>query len=177
MLILATLSLVPDPQKVVDETKKRIKAVQENTAFVNTYYFKGFEPELEFVLGVTMPDELEITKKILKKGGGIKVWSAGNRLNSNRPELTFVRPWEANDIGKTMFHKNKVLNQKLENVQTSWEFKSIFPESHPFAKLRILAWVKVDENGSFMLDDLLEIIKVELEYLETDRIRKYSSCW
>lgn len=165
-------SQVNSPDKVVDETKKRIKTVHENIAYVGKNYFKKLDPELEFVLGVSMSDAMELTKKIMKRGGEIKVWSTGIQLSSMRPELSFVRPWEGNEIGKTMFHNNKILNQHLSHVEISWDFKSIFPDSHIFAKLSLLAWVGEKEDGSFMFDDLLEIVKEELEYIEIDRIRK-----
>lgn len=165
-------SQVSNPEKVVDETKERIKIVLENMNYVSKNYFKMLSPPLEFVLGVSSSDSMELIKKIMKKGGDIKVWSTGIQLSSMKPEVSFVRPWEGNVIGKTMFHKNKLLNQKLSHVETSWDFKSVFPDSHIFAKLSLLAWIREKEDGSFGLNDILEIVKEELEYMEIKEIRK-----
>jgi len=164
---------VNDAQRVVDQTKKRMKLVYDKQYYIKQNYFKNLNSELEFVLGVWMSYQTEIVKTVQRKGGEIKVWGTGPQINTMKPELSFVRPWvQSEPIGKTMFHKDRSLNQELANIETSWDYKSIFPDSHIFAKLSLLAWIREKEDGSFELSDLLEIVKQELDYLEDERIQK-----
>jgi hypothetical protein len=38
--------------------------------------------------------------------------------------------------------------------------------------LSLLAWIREKEDGSFELNDLFEIVKEELDYLEEEKIKK-----
>jgi hypothetical protein len=72
-----------------------------------------------------------------------------------------------------MFHKDTSLNQKLSShIQTSFEYKSVFPDSHKFTKSSLLSLVEENDGGEFTFNDLFEIVKEELDYLEEDRIKR-----
>ena len=170
---------VNDPKKVVDQTKTRISAVYENKSYINQNYFKNLNSQLEFVIGGWTSDTMELAKAVQRKGGGIKIWGTSPEKGTMKPELSLVRPWvaggdagEVGEVGKTMFHNDKALNEKLSHIETSWDYKSIFLDSHPVAKLSLLALVGEKDDGSFMYHDLFSIVKEELVYLEDEKIRK-----
>jgi hypothetical protein len=102
---------INDPKKVVDQTRIRISAVDENKPYIRQNYFKSLDPQMEFVIGVSTADAMELSKAILRKGGNIKVWGTSIDISTMKPELSFIRPWvesgEFGNIGKTMFHKDK----------------------------------------------------------------------
>jgi hypothetical protein len=135
-----------DPDRIVDETKKRIKVVYENLPYLQDNYFK-FKGELEFVIGVWASYGNEIAKIVERKQGGIKVWSTGPQLDSTKSELYLVRPPAGrNPNAQTMFHMDQLLNQNLSaHIETVFEYKTIFPQSHIFAKLSLLALIR-EEN-------------------------------
>jgi hypothetical protein len=65
------------------------------------------------------------------------------------------------------------LNQKLSShIQTSFEYKSVFPDSHKFTKASLLSLIEENDDGKFTFNDLFVIIKEELDYLEEDRIKR-----
>lgn len=169
---------VNDPERIVDETKKRMKMVYDNEAYVQHNYFNDLKSDLEFVMGVWTSYGNEVVKSVVRKGGQIKVWSTGYQIDSTRDSLKsehyLVRPLsEINPNVKTMFHKDTSLNQKLSShIQTSFEYKNVFPDSHKFTKSSLLSLIEENDDGEFTFNDLFGIVKEELDYLEEDRIKR-----
>jgi hypothetical protein len=95
---------VNDANRVVDQTKKRMKVVYDKQSYIEQNYFKNLSLELEFVLGVWMSYETEIVKTVQRKGGEIKVWGTGPQINTMKPELSFVRPWVESEPAAELKH-------------------------------------------------------------------------
>ncbi|MPZ07466.1 MAG: hypothetical protein GEU26_13805 [Nitrososphaeraceae archaeon] len=162
---------INDSQKIVDELKLRMKEVEKNDSYIKDKYIKNQNTRTEFVLGAEFPESNEIHKTVLRKGGKIKVWAAGHRLGSDRPVLSLFRPLANNEVAKSMLHEDPILTQKLKNIPTSFDYKSMFPESHIVAQLKILLLVEEDEERCFALSDLNDLVKEELIYLEEEQIK------
>jgi hypothetical protein len=167
---------VHDPQKVIDELKKKVNLVCNNAPYIQHNYLKCTVTDFEFVSGVWFSYGNEILKTVERKGGLIKVWSIGPQIDSTKnAEISLLRPSvKDNPVARTMLHKDKSLNQLLSHMETSFEYKSIFPESHPVAKLSLLNFLEEDEKGHFEFNRLFDIVKEELHYLEDDEIKKHT---
>lgn len=165
-----------DPDGVVTETKGKISVLEAHQSEIKEKYI-GEELGREFVLGVLASDTNEVAKSVVRKGGGIVVWSIDF---SNEPILSLHRP----DLGKsekdkavraTMFHNNQRLNQALYKLATSDEFKSFYVQSHRVTKLKILTAVdKGREDRTFGFDDVKALVREALDYLDEETIKQES---
>ena len=175
---------ISDYGGVVDQTKARIKIVQEHQSYINSTYLNGTNSGFEYVLGVNWPDANETKKSIVRKGGGIILWNSGIIPGiQNKEVLSLIAPGkEDGSAGKSMFHKDDNLNNRLKQIETSYQCKDIFLESHRFAKLRLINYAaRKKEDNSFTFDDLKRIVTDELFYVpdaiiyaETEEIIRYA---
>jgi hypothetical protein len=158
---------VNDAERVVSEFKQRMQLVIDRRDYVIQNYLTKIEAEFEFVIGVNGPSANEIMKSVVRKGGQIKVWSTWIEPTSMKPELSLLTPLR-DDLPnyKTMIHGDQSFSKNLHNIETSFDYKSIFPESHTFAKLVLLTLVNTDNEGIFTFDDLFGLMKEELDYVE-----------
>lgn len=165
---------VDDPGGVVDQTKLRIKSVNESGKYIDDVYLKCQGSKWEFVLGVSWRESSELVKSVLRKGGGIIVWHVGIELQDEVPKLSVVIP-QAVDSGahKTMRHSDDAMNRALSNTETSHVFKTFFLDSHPVAKMLVLTIVdKGKDKGLFAIEDLLALVREELDYLDESVVRE-----
>ncbi len=152
--------------------KERIDVIGKNSEYIKTRYLKNSNYSNEFVIGVGWPNGNNMMKTVLRRGGQIKIWEIGIDITGGKETLALVTPASEDGLtGKTMLH-DKNFSRILTNVATTSEFKSVFVESHPFAKLSLLTLIREDKDGTFSFDDFLEITKREFDYLEEEEIRK-----
>ena len=175
---------INDPGPVVDQTKERIKEVQKNLDYIKENYLKNSNSSFEYVLGVNWSVANETKKSILRKGGGLILWNSGIIPGVQQKEvISFVAPSaEDGAVGKTMFHKDDRLNKQFHEIETSYQCKDIFLESHRLAKLRLINYAgegKID--GIFSYSELFELVKDELFYVgenimkeETEEIIRFA---
>lgn len=157
---------------VVDQTKKRIIRVKENIDYFNMEYLHSASSSTEFVIGVPWSISNELMKAVLRKGGEIIVWQAGSDLE-DETELTIITPSkDTNNVYQTMRHQEDILNKALKGVRTSYNFKTFFLESHSVAKMLVLTLVDKGKPDKFFdFDDLLMLVKEELDYLDEQTAR------
>lgn len=162
---------VNDPERHVAETKDRIVVFENNWQYARDQYFRGQELLREFVLGVLSSDANEISKSVVRKQGGIIVWSVDW---SNDPIISLHRPdlsRSDSEVRETMFHKNRSLNVILDKLATSQSFKMFYEQSHQVAKLRVLTAVdKGKEEAIFSLDDVRTLVREALDYISDTQI-------
>jgi hypothetical protein len=150
--------------------KDRIQQVHTHEQYLRDNYISDTNAYYEYVIGTPFIYGNNLMKSVLRKQGGIIVWITGSM--DAEPLLSIVIPSkeEAGPVGKTMSHKDKELSRKLgKSIETSFDFKNIFPESHIFAKLLLLTPIN-STDGIFSYDDLFELVKEELNYLNEDNI-------
>lgn len=156
---------------VARQTKERVRMAEEKKSYIKEKYLRNLDAETEYVLGVDWPDGNRMMKTFLHKGGQIKVWSTGPGSVSLKQRLMLVTPAaEDGAAGKTMLHADKNFSNKMNGIETSTDFKSIFPESHTFAKVAMLAFIREKADGTFTFEDFLQLIREELDYLEPNEI-------
>lgn len=161
---------VEDHGRVTDQMKERIVVVERNSEYVKTQYLRNTNYTADYVIGVGWPNGNNMMKSVLRKGGRIKVWEVGIDITENKETLTLVAPAkEDGEIAKTMLHE-KEFSRILSNLATSSDFKSVFIESHPFAKLSLLTIIRDDKDGFFYFADFLELVRREFDYLEGEEI-------
>jgi len=167
---------VSNPEEVVEQTKQRIKVVENFRDYITQKYLNA-PADFEYVVGVEWPDAMELMKSVLRKGGEIIVWNSGMSFSpdSKKEELLeLMVPGSHYEVAsKTMTHKDRNLNRYLHKVKTSSACKDFFIESHRFAKLLMLNYVdRGKSDGIFTYEDLYELVKDTLDYLEDDAIKK-----
>jgi len=160
-----------DPDPVVTQAKDRIKTLAQNWDYVFRQYLGNMTSEREFIIGVFASDANELAKSVIRKGGGIIVWSIDL---SNDPILCLHRPEvdrEDRELRQSMMHRNQTLNQLLSRkITTSPSFKTFYVQSHMMAKLRILTGVdKGTGQGTFTPDDVKSLVREALDY-ESDEV-------
>lgn len=156
---------------VARQTKDRVRVAEENRSYIKEKYLRNLEVETEYVIGVDWPDGNRMMKTFLHKGGQIKVWSTGPGSVSLKQRLMLVTPAaEDGPVGKTMLHADKNFSNKMNGIETSTDFKSIFPESNTLAKVSMLAFIREKADGTFGFADFLQLISEELDYLEPNEI-------
>jgi len=163
-----------DEGKVVSEAKTRMTVVEANRSYVNSSYLNSDAAAYEAVLGVQWTDANRLAKSVARRGGGIVVWQCGYDSRTEDFRLgIFVPGKDEGPVARTMMHQDDDLNRALSNVKTSNEYKTFFVESHVVAKMAILTIVDARKpDGIFAYEDLLELVKDEIGYLDQDTIRK-----
>lgn len=161
---------VTDSGRVVDELKERIDIINKNSEYIKQKYLKNSDFANEFVIGVGWADGNAMMKSVLRRGGNIKVWSTGIVPGKKQVLMLITPSKDDGPVGKTMLHEDKDFNQKLRSIDTSSDFKSIFVESHSFAKLALLTIIRESSDGTFSFNDFLEIVKKEFDYLDSQEI-------
>lgn len=159
---------VEDPAPVVDQFKDRIKVATDKKDYIREKYLKNIEAKPEFVLGVDWAVGNKAMKSVLRKGGNIKVWGAGAAIGSTKQSVVLVTPAaEDGPVGKTMLHEDKEFSRRIgAGLETLADYKSIFPESHTLAKLKLLTIVRESPDGTFTFTHFFDLVKEELGYLE-----------
>lgn len=126
----------------------------------------------EFVICSGFPDANDLMKSVVLQNGGIIIWCSSIPVDGDREILELLVPGNEN-VKISMMHKDKNLNKYLHNVKTSRECKDFFIDSHEFAKLLIVNAVdKTNKHGIFTFDDLFNLVKDTLDYLNDETIRK-----
>lgn len=167
-----------DPDPVVSQTKDRIAVVEDKWDYIRNQYLSGIDFPREFVLGVFASDAPELSKSIIRKQGGIVVWSIDL---SNDPILRLLRPdllaRADTSIRETMLHRNDTLNSILgRKLLTHPSFKSFYEQSHPVAKLSVLTSIdKGAEDGTFTSEDLRDLVREALDYVSEKVIAQETS--
>jgi methionyl-tRNA synthetase len=81
-----------------------------------------------------------------------------------------VPPNEKNSPENSMIHSDLVFSKAMRRVETTSNFKSIFPESHTFAKLSLLTQIRERQDGTFSFTDFQNLVGEELDYLEQNEV-------
>lgn len=150
---------ITDPRVVIKEYKERIKAINENSAYIMNMF-----PDIklwEYVLGVPSHRATDTSKAITRSNASIILWQVGVW---NDDKLSLVVPDVNAATRQKITHKNSALNKALgnEGVQTSTRFKTFYHESHPVAKMTVLT--SIDKKlEQFTLSDLETSVSEELD--------------
>jgi len=166
-----------DEGQVVNQTRERMRSAIAHADYIKNAYLNSNSADYDFVLGVQWADANRLAKSVARKGGGIVVWQSGSDLRSGDDRLGILVPGnEERDVVRTMMHRDDNLNHELSNVKTSFEYKTFFIESHPVAKLTILNFVDAGKpDGVFSFADLLELVRSEIGYVDTQTISKQAN--
>jgi hypothetical protein len=162
---------VADYGDVIDEMKERIGTIESNTQYLEKNYLQQTISEKEYVIGVGLGDGDRMMKTVLRKGGKIKVWSTGiDPVSFKQILMLMVPPNEKNSPENSMIHSDLVFSKAMRRVETTSNFKSIFPESHTFAKLSLLTQIRERQDGTFSFTDFQNLVGEELDYLEQNEV-------
>lgn len=115
----------------------------------------------EYVLGVPSDRAMETSKAITRSSAAIILWQVGTWSGD---KLSLVTP-NTDDIARQkIMHSNSDLNKVLgnEGVPTSTNFKIFYHESHPVAKMAVLAAIDSDSE-TFTFDELKSRVSEELD--------------
>lgn len=94
-----------------------------------------------------------------------------------KPIIQLLRPNSSNDnISKSMLYTDRALTNLLsKSIETSYEYKNIFQDSHIFSKLLLI--LQVENGNGFSHGEVFSMVAEELDYLdenvhdkETDKI-------
>lgn len=159
-----------DPDAHINQYKERIEVIETEKEYIYDKYLDKLKPAIiEYVLGIGWADSNEISKSILRKKGQICVWSIGPQLeiDKHEPIIKLFRPSSSKDnTAKSMLHNDRNLTNLLsESIKTSFEYKSIFHDSHIFSKLLLLLQIDTNED-IFTKEDILTLVSEELDYLD-----------
>jgi hypothetical protein len=159
---------IEDPAPIVDQFKDRIKVVVDKKDYIKEKYLKNLDATPEYVLGVDWAVGNKTMKSVLRKGGNIKVWGAGAAIGSSKQSVVLItQAAEDGPVGKTMLHEDKELSKRIgAGLGTLSDYKSIFPESHTLAKLKLLTIIRESADGTFTFTQFFDLAKEELGYLE-----------
>lgn len=164
---------VADPGAVVDQIEDRQREVANYSDYIISDYLRGGGFASEFVLGVGWMDALEVGKSVLRKGASIVVWQVGRDMENQEARLSIaIPPRQPDDSHVPMRHRDDSFNRALVKVDTSFECKTFFLQSHSVWKMLVLVHVdKGKEDGLFEFDDLLSLVRQELDYLPEEIVR------
>ena len=165
-------SQINDPDKILKEFDIRIKVINERKDYIGKNYVSNISFDEEFVLGTYFTEASKMAKSIMRKNRDFKVWSLGQLPNHDSPIMKLEIPYDDSNSKKStkMKHNKKEFNKKISNsIKTSYSFKSMYLESHPFAKLSIIIMIEKDGNY-FTFDDILDFVRREFDYINDSSI-------
>lgn len=159
---------INDEERIIIQSEERIKNVLDRNDYIKETYINGANADNEFIISVPFTHSSQIAKSILRKNKNIKVWSIGIAPGTSEPLINLEIPYvEKPNSARDMKHKNPNFNYLISNtISTSYSYKSVYIDSHYFAKLSLIIITKKHENSVFAYGDLLNVVKEEMDYLD-----------
>ncbi|MCJ2564410.1 MAG: hypothetical protein LN417_10055 [Candidatus Thermoplasmatota archaeon] len=121
---------------VVKDLLARRKAALDNIEYMKREYLcTAKDVILECVLGVPASDSHKVVREVIRKGGGLIVWSvsrASSLISVAIPEI------DDGDVKMSMMHQDSRLNKLLHEAVTALAHFDVFPQCHRISQLRLL---------------------------------------